>query len=49
MFNIASRIKWTISSKIFALILNNKIVLFVFQIRYANMFAQWKLGNNFPI
>lgn len=50
MFNIvASRIKWTISSKNFALILNNKIVLFVVQIRYANTFVQWKLGNNFPI
>lgn len=49
VFNIvASRINWTISSENFALILNNKIV-FVVQVRYANMFVQWKLGNNFPI
>lgn len=46
---VASRIKWTISSENFALILNSKIVLFIVQIRYANMFVQWKFGNNFPI
>lgn len=46
---VVFRMKLTVSSEKFALILNNKIVFFAVQIRYSNMFVYWKLGNNFPI